>query len=104
MKFEMHDHIGVLENVIAFDNATTEPMGVQEKDLFILSSDPGAIYELHVRVSCLPFLFTLSVKTIIFNGVDRFKFVLINLEEITYSSTCSILLQEIEKTSTAQVV
>lgn len=96
-KFEMHDHRHVLENDITFDNASTELMGVQEKYFFIISSDPNAIHELRVRVLCHPFLFTLCVKTNIFNGVDHLNFFLINSKEITYSFACSILLQEIEK-------
>jgi len=82
----------------------TELMGVQAKDLFILSSDLDAIHELCARVSCHPFLFTLSVKTNSFNGVDRLKFVLINSEEISYGSACSVLLQDIERMSTTSVV
>lgn len=79
-------------------------MGVQAKDLFILSNDHGVIHKLRARVSCHPFLFTLFVKIDIFNRVDHLKFELINLDKITYNSTCSILLQEIKKMSTSSVV
>ena len=100
----MHDHIGLLEKFTSFYDVATKLMGVQEKYLFILSSDPHDIHELLERVSCRPFLFTLSVKTYSFNGDDRLKFVLINLEEINYGFAYSILFQDIEKMSTTSIV
>ena len=86
LKLEMHDHTGLLQNVTAFNDAATKLLGITAKDLFLLSAEPIAIHEICSKVSCRHFLFTLSVKTDCFNGVDRLKVVLFNSEEMNYGA------------------
>lgn len=100
----MHDHTGLLKKCHNFDDAATKLMGVQAKDLFILSTDLGSIHELHSRASCHHFLFTLSVKTDNFNGVDFLKILLMNSKEINYGSAFSLVLEDIKKMFIASVV
>jgi len=67
---ELHEETYHLENVFVFDDATTKLLSLTKKNLCLLSSEPQSIIDISTRFKHHHFLFTLSIKTIAFNGVE----------------------------------
>lgn len=98
--FQLHKHTSHLDNVITFDDAATKLLGMEKNDLCLLSSEPTSFKEFFSKVSFQHFLFTLSIKIDTFNGFDHLKATLVKLEDLPYTSTSKVILEEIKFNST----
>ena len=75
LQFELHDHIGHLQNVTAFNDVGNELMGIMAKDLFLLSIEPTDLQEICGWISGHRFQLTLSIKQItstVFNACNQY--------------------------------
>ena len=96
---ESQDNSGRIPNVTAFDDASSQLMGITTKDLFLLSNESDVMHEIVSRVACHHFLFTLSTKLECFNGIERYKTTLIKSEEVPYGTASNLLPKDINKMS-----
>ena len=67
---QLHDHTDHLENVVAFDEAANGLLGISAEDLFLLSIDPQVVLDIYSKIKGRQLLFTLSLKSDTFNGVE----------------------------------
>ena len=97
LKLKLQDHTTSLEAVIAFEDASTELLGIAAKDLHLLSSDPSAIKEIFSKVQCTQFLLTLSIKMETFKDKSQFKVIITRSEHVDFAAASNLLVLEIAK-------
>ena len=99
LKIDVQDHTGQLLSTVAFEEAASTILGVNAKDLYLLSEDPDVIKEIVSKALWTDHIFTLSVKTETFRDIPRLKCVIIKEESLQFSTECNNILQEINKIS-----
>ena len=95
LKLKLQDHTTSLESVVAFEDASTELLGIAAKDLHLLSSDPSAIKEIFSKVECTQFLLTLSIKMETFKDKPQLKVLLMRSEHVDFLAANKLLLLQI---------
>ena len=95
LKLKLQDHTTSLESVIAFEDASTELLGIAAKDLHLLSSDPSAIREIFSMVECTQFLLTLSIKMETFKDKPQLKVLIMRSEHVDFVAANKLLLLQI---------
>ena len=95
LKLTLQDHTTSLESVVAFEDASTELLGIAAKDLHLLSSDPSAIREIFSKVECTQFLLTLSIKMETFKDKPQLKVLIMRSEHVDFVAANKLLLLQI---------
>jgi len=95
LKIDIQDHTSELASTISFEDVGSTILGNNSKDFYLLSSDPELIKEIVSKALWTDHIFTLSVKTENFNGLPRFKCVIIKEEKLHFMTECNNILREI---------
>lgn len=96
LRLQLHDHIGHLENVVAFDETANGLLGISTEELFLLSTDPRVVLDIYSRIKGRQFLFTLSLKRDTFNGIERVRPTLMHAEDLPCGNASKILLHVLQ--------
>jgi hypothetical protein len=72
-------------------------MGINAKDLHLLSFEPDSIKEIVSKVECKQHLFTLSVKMETFKDIECLKVIIMRLEHLDFEAGNKLLLHKISK-------